>query len=1234
MSDNLPPPRNDDEFDDLSDLDWLNSAEVTPPPDDDLDWLRDDASGSVYGDRDRDAGIGQAQYGRIAQRRIEDAIEKAEAAEFGDPKQMLDWLREPEATDEDLPDWLRTPDDPPPPSWLQGISFDTPNAPNTDWLKSVADRGTDVPLWSPPTGDTGHLIEQAEALQKVGTGDLPHDTGWLDNADFSGQKSTSPLKDKSSRYEPDAFGLSRVEPLRTEEAPALNPEDIFPQAELPPVEPAAEFAAAEESDWDELMALFPADPDPSTPPAPPLDLSAEFFDNLTPEEPAEDAPDLDLDALLAIDTPQPTSLGDQLTAEPDLDLDALLAVDLPDEAASTLPRRDFAPAPAQPEALDAAMPDWMLEADPFAEANPDWLSEFEQPRISEDPLAGLELPVSSRDVGEKPSGGDEVSFEALVESLSDAPSDPHRELDELLAAMRTEHELGDGHITSYEDLFDSNLFDKSSIAELDDEVDIPRASGSLDDLFASGLFDTSEIAALDDSLPARADLSAIFDDQPDMIGDIPFPQPDAVVSDAGLQDWLRGAQASAGTSSLAAALRAQQDRPLAELDERLLALREDVLSVQPPDETAEGLIAEILPGVPEALAPAPLPSARPELTTSLNVTEAHLAQAALLAALASEQASPTAARERSTVRVPLVRLLVLALLAAAVILPLTTNVDLAPPPLAAFTGAREAAYVDTLNQLEHGDLVLVAIEYDATHAYELDALALATFNHLRLRGAHPVIISTNSVGILRTKQLLEQVFPDGANREYFLTRLIASGVVGLRDLANNATLLNLDANGAPNGLQISRLDDFAVGVLISSSVEVNRLYVEQVIPQMPRPFLLASTFAALPPSIAYYTAGRFDGVLAGYRDTVIYEAVLNAAVQPPADSALPVEVTPTVTPAEATTLSPTATPRPPTATPTPISTEEAPIVVPVELTATSTATLAAPTTTQTLPPATATTAPTEAAATPTAPLPTPTLTSAPLVLVGTIVANDAINVRANPSTSAPVLTTLRPGTVVRVLAFNADQTWVSVALPDNRVGWVAAFLIRVEERPITDTPFQRLPAFELGDQQATPEALIQVGTALRNEVSILGAPSSDAAVIGQMARGDQLRVLVVEGAYASVVLPDGRIGFVEVDALEVRTRREADAQALPAPGLTVLPPTPTPSPTRTPTPTPTLTPTPSPTPTAPTVALAVPPDQRATNGGERWQSQFFGVLAAFALILVGNLYYLLRAILYRRRRSA
>jgi hypothetical protein len=973
MTDQLPDLPTDDDFDKLKDLDWLNSADVAPRSEEVDRLFGDHKPENVHGDRDRDAGIGQVQYKRLAQQRIEDAIEKAEEAEFGDPQQALDWLSEPEATDQNLPDWLREPSDEPPPSWLEKVNFDaTVASGSTDWLKRV-----------PSESDTSGLAEKVDALQKIDTGGLTVDTSWLETTDFSGDPSSAARfkKEKAGKsFDLDAFGIADVEPLQAADTSALSVEDIFPTQETFETEPSAELSQDVNDDWDDLMRLF--DDTPSS-------------------------------------SPQPAPLTDQLTSAPDFDIDALLAAELPESAAAALPQSDMTPSPTRASEPEAALPDWMLEADPFAEATPDWLSNFEPSAVPEDPLADLELPSVSdatiRPLSNLESRGDspdwlsrlssdmlpdlpdtppifgghglgsgsaqidkmrssnDSGFEPLAQNLSESDIDPSQELDALLAAMRAEHELGSDRVTSYENMFDSDLFDKSSIAELDDSASPLRGTGSLDDLFASGLFDTSEIAGLHEELAVPADLSDLFDDSREgLFSDVDFDQ----VSRIELPSWMQEAQEGSSASSLAAALRDKPDRPLADLDERLLALREEGLNVKVDQQKAEGLIAKILPGVPEALTAAPLITARPELTTGLTVTDAQRAQAALLTALVEDEGAASTDRQRAAVQLPIVRLLALALLAAAVVLPMATDFNAAPPPLAAFAGPREAAYVASLNALQPGDLALLAVEYDAAHAYELDALTTLTLNHLKLRGARPVVISTNSIGILRTAQLLETVYPDGANRDYFLTRLIASGVVGLRDLTNNAALLNLDASGAPNGLSVQRLDDFAVGILISSSVDINRIYAEQVVPLMARPFLLASTFAALPPSLAYYTAGQFDGVLAGYRDAVVYESLLNAAVQSIQPPAPPTETEQALSPTPQTT-SPTPTPPLVTATtapPTPTALE----AVPPALT-TDDAAADAPTPSATSLPSSATLAPTDqpntATPTPTAPpasTPTPT----------------------------------------------------------------------------------------------------------------------------------------------------------------------------------------------------------------------------------------------------------------------
>ncbi|NLX11811.1 MAG: SH3 domain-containing protein [Chloroflexi bacterium] len=55
-----------------------------------------------------------------------------------------------------------------------------------------------------------------------------------------------------------------------------------------------------------------------------------------------------------------------------------------------------------------------------------------------------------------------------------------------------------------------------------------------------------------------------------------------------------------------------------------------------------------------------------------------------------------------------------------------------------------------------------------------------------------------------------------------------------------------------------------------------------------------------------------------------------------------------------------------------------------------------------------------------------------------------LRVRAEPSTSAAVVTTLDAGTPLTITARTADNAWVSVTLPDGEQGWVAASYLAYE----------------------------------------------------------------------------------------------------------------------------------------------------------------------------------------------
>lgn len=812
--------------------------------------------------------------------------------------------------------------------------------------------------------------------------------------------------------------------------------------------------------------------------------------------------------------------------------------------------------------------------------------------------------------------------------------------------------------------YDADLFDMNYLSDLERmPANASDPDGDLDALMTSGAFDSAVIAPIGGDKPIRTrNFEEVFgtDSRP---MDAPRDG-DALVRQTALPSWLSQDQQE-NVAGLSAELRKRQDSPLDDMDDRLLALRDEGLSLVVEENVNSGLMMQILPGVADVLAPVAMTTgSAAAMGTALVISPDQEKRAALLTALLEGERS-TENRRHVGFRINVAQLAVAIVLLIAVLLPfLTPNFSVGAPPAGVFApDSPAAAAFNSIAGVSSGSPVLIALEYGAASAPELDSLMLTTLRHLRQRGAVPVIISTNAVGILRAESLLAQGFPNGANRDYYVTSFIPAGAVGLRDLTSDPRMIfAADARGNANGLVIERLEDFTLGILISDNAEVVRNYMEQVVSRTSLRFTLATSYSSLPFVLPYVTSGQVTGALVGYQDAVNYALILDGGVPLPA---LPTTdatdaVAPAITPTDVPTdTSPTdATPAPSatlvlsaTASDTRATTDSA--LVPPNATAdgtalaTRTAVAPLPPTATVLPPtatATNTPSPTVTSSATARPTSTATITPEPTVLIGTIISDGAINVRSRATSNSTPIGVLNSGDIVRVLNFNDDQTWVSVVLADAQVGWVAAFLITVEEKPLSQTPFNKIPARM---QQATPPApdgtveTVQIGTIIvEGPLQVLDAPRATGAVIAQVNQGDQFRVLIVEGDYASLVLSDNRIGYIETFTLAIAEQ--------PLAALTNLQvSTPVAAPTRRPT-TPALTATATDLPATATNSAAtmtqIPPTALPTlsapqasatvaHGDDaRWQSQALGLGVAIGLIVVGNLYYLLRAGVRGRRR--
>lgn len=584
----------------------------------------------------------------------------------------------------------------------------------------------------------------------------------------------------------------------------------------------------------------------------------------------------------------------------------------------------------------------------------------------------------------------------------------------------------------------------------------PQAgSVDLDQLFASDADDTFAGMGSTPSAPA-------FSEMPDTSLDGP--------------EWLNDLGVSVSENSASALIRKGRDRSLDQLDDRLKRLRDRAEAI--PDAGSGGhgpdtTLSSVLPGLgPDLLSPAALGPRGGEvgaaLVGGLMLTPEQQARATLLASLVASSADqtipagernrlspieltydrigdladddgteflpraaesapvatvPAAKSRRRTSRRPrarLDRLVIGLLLAAGIALPqIVPGLQFGQPPSATFAaGSRQERVFSAVEALPPGAVVLVAVEYGASAAAEMDASTDALLRHLLLRGAYPVIVGGDGVGLIHADTLLGSLNNDAAflarlqidhleaNRDYFVARFLAGGTLGIRAFAaNTAQQLVQDIRGQVTGLTIRSLSDFSLILVISDRADAVRGYAEQIAPLAAAPVIAAVSYSAAPLIEPYTRSGlsgslpALAGLLVGFVDSFTYHALIGTDA-PPLDAA---EGTPIPSLIESVPRGDRPEPLLATLTPTPTHT---PTITP----------------------------------TPTPTL-TPSLTPTPPPAVRT--RGETINVRSGPGVNNAVVGQLEPGVAAAFIAYNEASTWVNIALEDGTSGWVSAELVDI-----------------------------------------------------------------------------------------------------------------------------------------------------------------------------------------------
>ncbi len=307
-----------------------------------------------------------------------------------------------------------------------------------------------------------------------------------------------------------------------------------------------------------------------------------------------------------------------------------------------------------------------------------------------------------------------------------------------------------------------------------------------------------------------------------------------------------------------------------------------------PSETVEtnGPLAGI-PGVLPIIHAASSFRKAPVYSSEVLVSEKQAAYTAKLETMLADENQVTR-KKRSQRPAPygIFRALVGLLLVAVMLVPMFPGLSAWLPvqlETTAFSGVSEiAAFQSAISGLDENATVLVAMEYAAGYAGELNPTASAVLQELMKRNARIAVVSTNPSGLL----LAEGVRTDALNaqprfseqytqRDWFINLGYLPGeTLSLHELASDlpqavqygisAGLENRPVWDSTGLLNVQKLADFSMLILITDTAETGRAWMEQVQPLIPQmPLLMATSAQAAPMLQPYVESGQAAAMITG-----------------------------------------------------------------------------------------------------------------------------------------------------------------------------------------------------------------------------------------------------------------------------------------------------------------------------------------------------------------------------------
>lgn len=276
----------------------------------------------------------------------------------------------------------------------------------------------------------------------------------------------------------------------------------------------------------------------------------------------------------------------------------------------------------------------------------------------------------------------------------------------------------------------------------------------------------------------------------------------------------------------------------------------------------------------------------PSYSIKLQVSENQQAHADLLGELIKAEGVPRPVSDRPVIlQQRVLRPVIFVVLVLAIIWSMIAGgQDVTLPSFSPETFAVSSL----VNGLSVGVPVLLAVDYEPGLSGEMDAASSAVVDHLMLKGAYLVLISTTPTGPAQAERLLRSVNARGGHHyqdanQYANLGYVPGGPPGLLGFAEaprQVTPFTIDGNFAWEGnpLQdVQMLADFDLVMVVTESADTARMWIEQVQPVLGNtPLVMVISAQAEPIVRPYYesTPKQVHGIVTGLAGGASYEGLM------------------------------------------------------------------------------------------------------------------------------------------------------------------------------------------------------------------------------------------------------------------------------------------------------------------------------------------------------------------------